>query len=133
MRRVLLVIALAFTLVSGEGWTEFKTKVNEFSEHCVNSTNVDDELVVKSMMGEFVDHPKFLDYTFCMAKEMEFMDEDGKFAEKNFLTHLLDYFKTMLNGCVVDAEKETGGEKRSFKFVKCLIAIIDNNLNMTEI
>ncbi|XP_017777549.1 PREDICTED: uncharacterized protein LOC108563399 [Nicrophorus vespilloides] len=128
MRSVLLVFVLAFTLISGQDFTEVKTRVFALSYYCMISTSVDSELVEKSMDGEFVDDPKFLDYTFCIASALDLIDEDGKFEENNFVTLILDNYKTMMNKCVEDGKKETSSEKRSFEFIKCL----SKNLNETD-
>ncbi|XP_017777553.1 PREDICTED: uncharacterized protein LOC108563403 [Nicrophorus vespilloides] len=128
MRSVLLVFALAFTLISGQNWTEVNTKVFALSHYCTISAIVNNKLVEKSMLGKFVDDPKFLDYSSCIAAELDPMDEDGKFEENNFVTLILDNWKTTMNKCVVDAKKETSREKEYFEFAKCLW----KNLNETD-
>ncbi|XP_017777543.1 PREDICTED: uncharacterized protein LOC108563394, partial [Nicrophorus vespilloides] len=137
MRSVLLVFALAFTLISGQfdNWHVIRTDIYTLSQYCVNSTNIDNELVVKSMQGEFVNDPKFLDYTSCIATELDLMDEDGEFEEDNFLKLMLEILKTKMNKCIVYAKKETSSEKRSFEdwYGDLLYLIFTADLPITQL
>ncbi|XP_017777552.1 PREDICTED: uncharacterized protein LOC108563402 [Nicrophorus vespilloides] len=128
MKSVFLVFALAFTLTSGvfEDWPEVRADIYELSELCVNYTNIDNELVVKSMQGEYVDDPKFLEYSSCIATELGVIDEDGKFVKYNVLKIFIELMKIEVYKCIVHAKKETSSEKRSFEFYKCFLTSFDD-------
>ncbi|XP_017772237.1 PREDICTED: uncharacterized protein LOC108559453 [Nicrophorus vespilloides] len=132
MRIVLAVVVLAITLISAEAWSELKLKLSNNAQNCKESSQVDPDLITKAQKGEFVEDPKYMNYTFCLTKAMNILDAEGNFKEKNLLTNLLDNVHSMLKSCEAESEKETGNGKRSFIYLRCLQDSFLNDVNMSK-
>lgn len=55
-----------------------KEKLIAVTKSCVQSSGVNEELVLKGRKGEFVEDPKLDDYYFCVFKALNFINDAGE-------------------------------------------------------
>ncbi|XP_017777550.1 PREDICTED: uncharacterized protein LOC108563400 [Nicrophorus vespilloides] len=133
MRIIFVVIVLAVTLISAEfpAWTELNLKMANYSQRCKELSQVDPDLITKAHNNEFVEDPKYMQFSFCMTKSLNVFDAEGNYKEKNLLTNLMDNAYSVLKKCKAEGEKETGNGKRSFIYLRCLYHGVLNDVNFT--
>lgn len=59
-----------------------KEKLVAVTKQCIQSTGVNEELVLKGRKGEFVEDPKLIEYYYCVFKTLDFINDAGVLNEQ---------------------------------------------------
>lgn len=91
----------------------YKDRIKIIIKECIETTGVDGKLVKNSREnGIFADDVKLENYYFCVARKLNFVDEDGNFLPDNVKAVVPPNIdKTKANALIDECVRVTGNRK----------------------
>nr|UWL63309.1 odorant binding protein 19 [Pagiophloeus tsushimanus] len=118
-----LTFLVVLVTVKTELTVEQREKLTNMANRCTKETGATEEMVQKSMNGEFSEDPRFKEFLFCVDKQAGFVDESGKRNRDALKMQLVETFghedkiDNILDTCLA-IEKPTPQET-AFELAKC--------------